>query len=85
MVFGKSDAGFGWVLTLRNGARCGSLRRSAISPSPSCRGEREGPTPQAREGEGIVNVALTQLAPLATLSLNAGEGLSASSLRKQLA
>ena len=46
-------------------------------PSPALR-EREGPTPQAWEGEGRASRALTRLASLATLSRNAGEGLPGS-------
>jgi len=38
--------------------------------------EREGPTPQAWEGEGGARRALTLLAALDTLSCNAGEGLA---------
>jgi hypothetical protein len=46
-----------------------------VCPSPAPR-EREGPAPQAWEGEGIsAATTLTRLAPLATLSRIAGEGL----------
>src|SRR5438105_392825 len=48
-------------------------RRASPSPAPR---EREGPAPQAWEGEGIARGnTLTRLASLATLSRIAGEGL----------
>jgi len=44
------------------------------NPSPARR-EREGPTPEAWEGEGFtIGDALTRLASLATVSRKAGEG-----------
>ena len=48
--------------------------------------EREGPTPEAWEGEGFPAAdTLTRLATLGTLSRNAGEGLySAASAAPQL-
>jgi len=52
----------------------GVFGKCQSSPSPALR-EREGPGAERREGEGGLPPALTRLAPLATLSLNAGEGL----------
>jgi len=50
--------------------------RGAISPSPAMR-EREGPAPQAWEGEGILlrPSPVRELTLAATLSRIAGEGL----------
>jgi len=54
--------------------RVGHGRIPQDSSSPALR-EREGPTPKAWEGEGHGRGnTLTRLAPLATLSRNAGEG-----------
>src|SRR5579863_4980649 len=51
-----------------------------MSPSPAPR-EREGPTPEACEGEGLSAASTpTRLAPLATLSRDAGEGLQAGAM-----
>ena len=48
-----------------------------MAPSPALR-EREGPSPQGWEGEGLhktfAGETLTRLASLATLSRSAGEG-----------
>src|SRR5258707_6555986 len=57
----------------------GAAERFSKSPSPAMR-EREGPTPQAWEGEGFSAAGtLTRLRPAAsgTLSRGAGEGLLA--------
>src|SRR5579863_7530691 len=51
-----------------------------MSPSPAPR-EREGPTPEACEGEGLSAASTpTRLAPLAILSRDAGEGLQAGAM-----